>query len=306
MSPDFPLWSSAYPEVTDLGGGAFALTAPAKINLGLRVIGKRPDGYHDLDTLFQEINWADSLEFHPSRDWSLEILGADLDPGESNLISKAARLLAAESRLPCRARLVLRKEIPLGGGLGGGSSNAAITLMGLSRLWGLDWPISRLHDLAAQLGSDCAFFLYGGLARGRGRGEALDLMDGGVRGELVLIVPPFGVSTAWVFQEGRFPLTGDAKSVILWFYSQLSQNAPVPREVNRNDLESIVLSRYDELGRIKQSLLDLGAEAAMLSGSGSTVFGIFEERSRALLAAQHFGPPFQVRVCHPVRRRPAP
>jgi 4-diphosphocytidyl-2-C-methyl-D-erythritol kinase len=279
------------------------MAAPAKINLGLRVVAKRPDGYHDLDTLFQEIDWVDTLEFHRSREWTLEIVGSDLDSGESNLITRAARMLSLEAGIPCRARVVLHKSLPLAGGLGGGSSDAAVALLGLSRLWGLNWPASRLHPLAARLGSDCAFFLYGGLARGKSRGEALELLDESLRGTALIVVPPFGVSTAGVFREGHFPLTGATKSVILWFYSQLSQNSPAPREISCNDLESIVLSKYDELARIKQSLLDLGAEAAMLSGSGSAVFGIFEERLRATFAAQHFGDPFLVRICHPVRRR---
>jgi 4-diphosphocytidyl-2-C-methyl-D-erythritol kinase len=292
-----------YPDSNDLPGGGFVMFAPAKVNLGLRVVGRRSDGFHDLDTLFQEIDWYDRLEFHPAREWTLEIHGADLDPGEPNLCTRAARLLAREAETPCHARVVLQKEIPIGGGLGGGSSDAAIVLIGLSRLWGLNWPADRLAGLAARLGSDCPFFVHGGLARGRGRGEILDCQPGRIRGELLLVVPPFGISTAWAFSAGHFPLTHDVKSVILWFYSDLPEGPLSPREISSNDLENVVLPSYEDLAGIKRILTDHGAEAAMLSGSGSTIFGIFAERSRAEHAAQQFGSPFQVRLCRAISRR---
>jgi 4-diphosphocytidyl-2-C-methyl-D-erythritol kinase len=311
-SPSHPLMSSAppiansntsYPDTFDVPEGGFGLFAPAKVNLGLRVVGKRPDGYHDLDTLFQEIDWCDRLEFYPADQWTLTILGADLDPGEANLVTRAARRLAQEAGCPCHARIVLQKEIPMGGGLGGGSSDAAVALIGLSRLWGLNWPSSQLELLAAELGSDCAFFIHGGLARGGGRGEILDLLPGNVQGELVLIIPPYGVSTAWAFNTGQFPLTGDVKSVILWFYSDLPAVSAFPQKVAANDLENIVLSRHSDLAEIKLKLTDLGAEAAMLSGSGSTIYGIFSDPARAVHAAHQFGSPYRVRICRTICRR---
>lgn len=295
-----------YPDTFDLGRGSFALFSPAKINLRLKVLGKRPDGYHELDTLFQEISLTDRIEFHPSHEWRLEFEGADLDAGDSNLITQAAKLLAAEAGIACKARIVVQKHIPVQGGLGGGSSNASVALIGLSRLWGLNRPAEQLHPLAARLGSDCAFFLYGGLAHGQGRGETLDLLVGRMESEVLLVVPPFGVSTSEAFSWREFSLTDDEKSVIFNFRKRKFIPSLSDLDVFCNDLENIVLDRYEELGRIKRLLLDAEAEVAMLSGSGSCIFALYSDRTRAMRAAQQFREPFQVHVCHTVSRpRPA-
>jgi 4-diphosphocytidyl-2-C-methyl-D-erythritol kinase len=293
---------SAYPDSAELDGGGFALFAPAKINLGLRVIGRRPDGYHEIETLFQEISLCDRLEFHPSAEWRLEVRGADLDGGETNLVTRAARLLSHAARLPFAGRIVLQKEIPVGGGLGGGSSDGAVALIGLCRLWGLSWGIERLAPLAAEIGSDCLFFLVGGLAHGSGRGEVVEPLEGCASGTVVLVVPGFGVSTAWAYASGGFPLTDEAKSVILW---SCFKDQPLPAEYPyrfSNDLEHIVLDRYPELGRVKQKLLDSGAEGVSLSGSGSVLYALFSDTARASHAAQQFGLPYRVIICRAVSR----
>ncbi|HEY3294676.1 MAG TPA: 4-(cytidine 5'-diphospho)-2-C-methyl-D-erythritol kinase [bacterium] len=282
------------------------MAAPAKINLSLRILRKRPDGFHEIETVFQEIDLTDRLEFHDASDWSLEIRGAELDSGPENLVRRAAALLAATAGVPCTGRVVLTKRIPIGGGLGGGSSDAAVALMGLNRLWKLDWPVERLHTLAAQIGSDCAFFLHGGLAVGRGRGEVLELLEGALDQDIVLVVSPFGVSTAWAYSEVQVPLTDDEKSVILQFYLKAYPDPLPARKSFRNDLENIVLSRFGELSRIRQRLLDLGADVSLLSGSGSTILGIFQERARALHAAQQFESPLQVVICRAVKRPRVP
>lgn len=296
--PDF----SAYPDSAELEEGGFVLFAPAKINLGLRVIGCRPDGYHEIETVFQEISLCDRLEFHPSAEWSLEIRGADLDDGETNLVTRAAGLLSHAARVPCSGRIVLHKEIPVGGGLGGGSSDGAVALIGLCRLWGLYWGIERLVTLAAEIGSDCPFFLVGGLAHGSGRGEVVEPLEGCVAGRLVLVVPGFGVSTAWAYASGGFPLTDEAKSVILL---SCFKDRPLAAEHPYrfpNDLEHIVLARYPELGRVKQKLLDSGAEGVSLSGSGSVLYALFSDTARASHAAQQFGLPYRVVICRAVSR----
>ncbi len=295
--------SASYPDVVALDDGGVSVFSPAKINLGLRVMGRRPDGYHELDTVFQEISWTDQIDFHPATEWSLEVRGFELDIGESNLVTRAAFLLSHYSTMPCKARVVLRKSIPMGGGLGGGSSNGAITLIGLSRLWGLDWPIERLHPIAEEIGSDCPFFLYGGMARGMGRGERLTLLPGCHPGLALLVVPPYGISTGWVFEQGGFPLTDDEKNAIFKFCPDSDFEPGTPFWRICNDLENIVLNKYPDLLDIRRRLLDLGAEAAALSGSGSTVFGLFQEYSRAMHAAQQFESPFQTRICRMVSRR---
>lgn len=278
------------------------LFAPAKINLGLRVLGRRSDGYHEIETLFQEISLSDRIEFHAQAEWSLEIRGAKLDAGEANLVTRAARLLSRAAGLPCAARILLHKDIPVGGGLGGGSSDGAVALIGLCRLWGLSWGATRLEPLAAEIGSDCPFFLVGGLAHGTGRGEVVEPLEGCVPGTVVVVVPDFGVSTAWAYEAGGFPLTDEAKSVI--FLSSLKER-PIPagRPVCfPNDLENIVLTRHPELGRVKQKLLGFGAEAVCVSGSGSAVYGLFSDSARASHAAQQFGLPYRVIICRAVSR----
>ncbi|MBU0508992.1 4-(cytidine 5'-diphospho)-2-C-methyl-D-erythritol kinase [bacterium] len=293
---------SPYPDTEDLAGGAFTMFAPAKINLGLRVLFRRPDGFHEIETLFQEISWTDRLEFYPAESWSLEVRGIDLDAGPENLVTRAAHELSREAGVPCRGQVVLQKEIPLGAGLGGGSSNAAVALVGLSRLWGLKWNRERLRTVAQRLGSDCVFFLYGGLARGSGRGEIIEPLEGRFEGEVVLVMPDYGISTAWAYNAGEFPLTQVEESVIFRFCRNdraFLQGIP---DYIHNDLENIVLCRYPELGDIKDCLLRAGAETALISGSGSTVFGIFRERSRAMQAAQRFEKPLRARVCRMVAR----
>jgi 4-diphosphocytidyl-2-C-methyl-D-erythritol kinase len=292
-----------YPDSFPLADGGFVLCSPAKINLGLHVRGRRADGYHELETLFQEVDWYDELEFHPAAGWSLEIIGAPgLSAGPDNLIARAARLLAEAADGPIRARIVLHKRLPIGGGVGGGSSNAAVALHGLSRLWGLNWPVERLHPLASRLGSDCAFFLYGGRAHGRGRGEKLELLGGCGDRWYLLAVPPIAVSTPWVFEKSQFPLTGSEKNVIL-----PSRINPILASENWpdrifNDLENIVLESFPEIADLRGRIASAGAEAVLLSGSGSCVFGIFRDETSARHAALQLGSSVATHVCQAVAR----
>jgi 4-diphosphocytidyl-2-C-methyl-D-erythritol kinase len=166
----------------------------------------------------------------------------------------------------------------------------------------LSWGVERLKPLAAEIGSDCPFFLVGGLAHGTGRGELVEPLEGCLSGTVVLVVPEYGVSTAWAYEAGGFPLTDEAKSVI--FLSCL-KDRPIPAGPPRcfpNDLENIVLTRYPELGRVKQKLLDFGAEGVCVSGSGSVVYGLFSESARATHAAHQFGLPYRVIICRAVSR----
>ncbi|MBK6910680.1 MAG: 4-(cytidine 5'-diphospho)-2-C-methyl-D-erythritol kinase [bacterium] len=293
-----------YPDLTEHAHG-LSLRSPAKINLSLRVLGKRPDGYHALDTIFQELDWADMLDIAEADDFGLEVVGADLPVDNSNLITRAARLLAEEARRPCQARIRLDKVLPLRGGVGGGSSNAALTLLGLNRLWGLDWPISRLDELAGRLGADCPFFLYGGLARGTGRGDKITSLDGAIAGVILVVLPPFGVNTAWAFSQFRFPLTEVEKNVIfnpLLPTGMEGLHTPISA---CNDLENIVFRAHSELGAVRNCLLRGGASVSLLSGSGSSLFGIFESEQAAHVAARELpdiGNGWRYQVCQPVAR----
>lgn len=281
MTPPFTL---SYPDYTELSDG-FALRSPAKVNLSLRVLGKREDGYHELETVFQELDWYDELEFRQSREFTVRTEGADLPSDDSNLVVRAARLLARAGSLPLTGSVVLHKRLPIQGGVGGGSSNAAIALIGLNHLWGLSWPLSSLMPLARELGADCPFFLTGGLARANGRGDIVTPLEGRAEGVFLLVTPPYGSSTAHVFAEFQQRLTEVEKNVI-FSPLQLAEKGGVYPEISPlNDLEIIVFHKVPALRLIRDQLLEAGARYALLSGSGSTVFGVFESQEQASEAA---------------------
>lgn len=243
----------------------------AKINPSLVVVGKRTDGYHELDTVFQAIDLSDLLAFESANDIRLSVDVPGLTAGEDNLVVKAARLLRRECGVSAGAAIRLDKRIPWGAGLGGGSSDAAAALRGLAALWKLDVPVETLHRIALGLGSDVPYFLVGGRARGRGRGEKLErLADGPTQGVLLLI-PPFPLSTPEVFRALRAPaLTASAIDTSL---------RASDRDVfsDRNDLEPAAETLRPEVRRLREALRDAGARSARLSGSGSTVFGLFAD-----------------------------
>ncbi len=248
----------------------------AKVNLSLVVLGRRPDGYHELDTVFQAVGLADRLTFEESDGLTLEVDDPSIPAGAENLVVRAARALAEAAGVRPRVAIGLEKRIPSGGGLGGGSSDAAVTLLGLSVLWGLDLPVERLAAVGAALGSDVPFFLHGGTARGLGRGERIEpLPDLPPRG-VVLVMPPFPVATPDVFRR-----LGAAE----WDGSVAAGRgaAAVP---DRNDLEPAAEALFPALRAVRGSLAAAGAAQARLSGSGSTVFGLFPDLAAASEAAR--------------------
>lgn len=270
----------------------------------LRVLGKRPDGYHELDTVFQELDWHDELEFGPSSGFDLTIEGAELPVDNSNLVTRAATRLAEAAGVPCEAKIRLTKRLPIQGGVGGGSSNAAITLHGLNRLWRLGWPTERLVPVAQSLGADCPFFLFGGLARATGRGDVIQPLQGGIDGWFVSVVPDFGVATSGIFAEYSGRLTEVERNVIfrpLWVGEEAGVH---PAFSPCNDLENIVFQQFPRLRKLRERLLEAGAMVALLSGSGSTVFGIFEGEATASEAARVLSSEdgIRVKVCRAVAR----
>ncbi len=292
-----------YPDVYEKDHG-FVISSPAKVNMLLRILGRRDDGYHELETVFQELDWADEIEFSPDPVFSLEISGAYLPTDHRNLMTRAALALAKVSGHELCGKLRLSKNLPLQGGVGGGSSNGVITLHGLNRLWGLNWPVSRLEPIAAELGADCPFFLHGGLARGAGRGDRIEPLNGAVLGAFVLLIPEFGVETAWAFSEVRFPLTEVEKNVI-FSPLRISEEGVAYSQINPcNDLENIVFRHYSGLPHWRDRLLELGAQVALMSGSGSTLFGIFESDETAQCAALELSQErdLRVKVCRAVAR----
>ncbi len=250
----------------------------AKINLGLEVLGKRPDGYHEIRTLFQSVGLHDELEFETAPDGALEVRGdsPSVPWDERNLVHKAAALLRRESGARAGVLVRVKKRIPAGSGLGGGSSNAAVTLLALDRLWGLGLGRARLHDLAARLGSDVAYFLEGGLCLGEGRGEKITPLDDLPRMHAVIALPAIVCLTADVYGGHRVSLTSKDKPSKI---SRFLQSREVGSLENR--LERTVFRLYPQLKDIKRFFQNRGAALSLVTGSGSAVFGLFRSREDA-------------------------
>ncbi len=268
---------------------SFTLPSFAKINLYLEVLGRRADGYHDISTIFQTVSLCDEISFTNSPDLRLSCDDAAIPAGEENLIIRAARQLQAASGYSAGAQIHLTKRIPSPGGLGGGSSNAAIALLGLNRLWNLNASRDELYGIAAEIGSDVPFFLYGGTAYGMGRGEKLNQINDFSAKFMVIVTPKISVSTAWAYdslEAERLTSGGLIRNLSVCRFA--SGVALFRQSMMRNDFESLIYSRFPEIERIKVRLESLGA-SAMLSGSGASVFGIFENEETRQTALKALG-----------------
>jgi 4-diphosphocytidyl-2-C-methyl-D-erythritol kinase len=248
--------------------------ASAKVNLALEVLGKRADGYHEIATVMQAVDLFDRLILEPAPTLTLEVDDAALPTDERNLVIRAAMLLRQDAGVDSGARIRLRKRIPVAAGLGGGSSDAAATLWGLSRLWGLRWPRARLADLAMRLGMDVPFFLSGGPALATGRGERLKPLPGAGAYALVLVNPGVPLPTREVY--GRVPADWHAEPAgTRRLMEALKTRSPSRVAVAlTNNLEGFVTPTLPAVDRMKAALLAAGALGAVMSGSGPTVFGM--------------------------------
>ena len=247
---------------------ALVLPSPAKLNLMLHILGRREDGYHELQTLFQFLDYGDEMTFSV-RDDGVICLHTDFPgvPHDANLIVKAARKLQEQSGCPLGIDIWIKKVLPMGGGIGGGSSNAATTLLGLNHLWHLDWSEDRLAALGLGLGADVPVFVRGHAAFAEGIGEILTPVDPEEPWYLVL-VPQVSVSTAEIFSDPL--LTRDSLPIKV---------RPVTKGNSRNDCEAVVKERYTEV-RNALNLLGKYTEAK-LTGTGSCVFGGFPNKAEA-------------------------
>ncbi|MGB7068104.1 MAG: 4-(cytidine 5'-diphospho)-2-C-methyl-D-erythritol kinase [Pyrinomonadaceae bacterium] len=257
----------------------FTLPSFAKINLHLRVLGKRDDGYHEICTVFQTISLCDELSFAPSKDLRLTCSHAGIPTAGDNLIVAAAELLRTRYSINKGARIHLEKRIPSPGGLGGGSSNAAISLIGLSRLWKIEVEKNELFRLAAELGSDVPFFLLGGTALGTGRGEVLEKLADIDEPSLLIVTPDISVSTRNAFNGlRRGSLTNEDSNHILQNCRFEVGALDMRNSVLINDFEESVFAIHPVIKRVKQTLLDLGAIQAAMSGSGASIFAVFDNK----------------------------
>jgi 4-diphosphocytidyl-2-C-methyl-D-erythritol kinase len=278
------------------------LRAPAKINLSLRILGRRPDGYHELRTVFQSVSLCDELEVDFTTGGRRKVrLDCDVPElnGPSNLAYRAADELLATGNWRGSVAIRLKKKIPSGAGLGGGSSDAGAVLRALARLL---MPAPRRQDLfevAARLGSDIPYFLTGGRAVGVGRGEEVYPLPDVPKKWGLIVAPGIHVATPEAYAEWsrrqNASLTQERRQIII---SSFCSGIRVPEEAEgkilaeppANDFEEVVFRKIPELANWKQRLLDLGADVAMMSGSGSVLFGLFADRARAREAESNFGP----------------
>ena len=252
--------------------------APAKINLFLRVLGKRADGYHDIASLMQKITLYDELTFtlKPSG-INLDCPESDLPTSEDNLVFRAAQSIFAYANYPSGVEIKLIKKIPLAGGLGGGSSDAATTLMALNEICSLGLKKSELMMLGVKLGADVPFFIFGNTALVSGIGDQLKAVKNIPELNFVLINPQFPLSTKMVYDNLNLRLTREKINYSIPRFFALGD---VIRELH-NDLEEVSLKLHPELNNLKQMLLCHGALGALMSGSGPTVFGIFPDEKSA-------------------------
>lgn len=263
------------------GQEALRLASRAKINLHLKVLFPRPDGYHELRTVFQTIDLADRLELSPAADGELT-LACD-QPGvptdERNLCLRAARSLQQQAGRLRGARIRLEKRIPVQAGLGGGSSNAAATLWGLNALWGLGLSLETLADLGGRLGADVPFFFLGGTVFGLGRGDELVSLPDLPAVPVVLVCPPVAISTAWAYGQLNFSLTKTTTDNKIRPLRRALIDGRYFLDHGENDFEAVAFPEHPLLLQIRDSLLESGATRAMMSGSGSVVFGIFDSEA---------------------------
>ncbi len=275
----------------------FSVKACAKINLGLLITSRRDDGYHTLETIFAPIDWFDTLEFAESDDISMECTNLDLPVDDSNLCIRAAKALQAHAGLNKGVAMKLVKRVPFGAGLGGGSSDAAATLNALCKLWQIEVPSADLHKLAVKLGADVPYFLeMKGLAYAAGIGEELEDLDLALPWHVVTVFPEVQVPTAWAYKNfhRRFEReVPDLKSLVTRLCNERDTSV---LDVFENDFASVVFEHYPVVGEVRDALAASGAAFVSLSGSGSAVYALFEERGAAVKAAEAMSGRFRVNM----------
>ncbi|MFC1562629.1 4-(cytidine 5'-diphospho)-2-C-methyl-D-erythritol kinase [candidate division KSB1 bacterium] len=259
------------------------LRAYAKINLGLIIKGKRSDGYHDIETIFLPVELYDRIIIEKSHnDIIIECNDPSIPTDNTNFTYIAFRKLKERYPLKIKGgiKIYIEKNIPAGSGLGGGSSDAGSVLLGIRKLWDIGISDELLKDIALEIGSDVPFFIDCVPALASGRGEILKRVDYDIRRWILLIYPNINISTSWAYKSFNFVLTNKVKNINL--SKLIKKNIFKFKDFLQNDLETLVFSQYPQLAEIKDELYKAGAEFALMSGSGSCVYGLFEEKDIAI------------------------
>lgn len=280
--------------VSPYQGKPIFLKAPAKINWFLQILGKREDGYHDIKSVMQCISLHDSLTIEPADSIDVE---CDINISvPDNIVYRAASFLKRYCSYGRGARILLKKNIPAGAGLGGGSSDAASTILGLNMLWGLGLSVEELGSISVEIGSDVPFFLKGQAALVEGKGEKIRPLKMISSVVLLLVKPRISVSTAWAYtrfdQSLNEELTKKPLDIKLFCQAMNKPDFPSLGKMLHNDFEDVVMSRYPAVREIKHRLFETGAVITAMSGSGSAVFGVFPGKIEAEKAALAMKPNF--------------
>ena len=265
---------------------SFTLPSFAKINLFLRVLGKRADGFHEICTIFQTVSLCDYLTFSAADEMILTCDDPKIPTGDDNLIIKAAKILRENYAVKKGAKIHLEKRIPAPGGLGGGSSNAAVALLALVKLWNMPIDLKELRAVGKTLGSDVPFFFCGGTALGAGRGTEVFSLEDFEENYVLIAAPKIDISTGKAFARLNAPdLTNKSSKSILQICREQVNSLYLRQSALTNDFERVIFEIEPRIGEIKEKLFSCGAKRSLLSGSGASVFGIFEtdeERRNAL------------------------
>ena len=258
------------------------LKAYAKVNLFLEILGKRDDGYHEIETIMQEIDLADNLQFEETQEGvKLECNNKNIPINQDNLVCKAANLILKECGIKKGVLIDLEKNIPVGAGLGGGSSDAAATLKALNSLWGVGLNDGELMEFAAKLGSDIPFFINGKTSLCRGRGEEISPVEIGIRMDYLILFPRIHISTETIYKNLKIDLTKKRKDVSFFLDALKHSEVTDISKLLFNRLEEVIFTTYPDLLQVKSSLETFGFCGLSISGSGSAFFGLCKDRHQA-------------------------
>ena len=269
----------------------------SKVNIGLKVLSQRDDGYHNIYTIFQELNFGDSIDIE-KRDHGFKII-ANVDwvpTNKSNICYKAYTEIKKEFSEVKGIHIKIDKKIPIGSGLGGGSANAAALLKGIKNIYKLEVTESKLEEIGSEVGADVPFFIRGKTQLGEGIGDKLTQLPKAIMGTYLLVIPKISIRTEWAYSVIKNRLNNQNKNAK---FSSFINEDYSSLQIFENDFEQIVILAYPEIGAIKSKLLNLGARFASLSGSGSTVYGVYDDEASAKEAELLFHTSHQTILANP-------
>mgnify|MGYP006414251269 FL=1 len=269
----------------------------SKVNIGLKVLSQRDDGYHNIYTIFQELNFGDSIDIEKREHGFKIIANVDWIPtNKSNICYKAYTEIKKEFSEVKGIHIKIDKKIPIGSGLGGGSANAAALLKGIKNIYKLEVTESKLEEIGGEVGADVPFFIRGKTQLGEGIGDKLTQLPKAIIGTYLLVIPKISIRTEWAYSVIKNRLNNQNKNAK---FSSFSNEDYSSLQIFENDFEQIVIPAYPEIGAIKSKLLNLGARFASLSGSGSTVYGVYDDEASAKEAELLFHTSHQTILANP-------